>query len=159
MDLNTSLETRRSALLKAQEHGLSVAAVASKAVDFSFLQNLPSIPLPDHLPILPQLTNTSLTYSEESLIKSLSWLSFDIETHLHLLLKANQLIRRFFARGNLLAVRKILESLPKELAAVGNLLEIPKGQLEQFQQFESYFLAIDSYGFYKETWAKRPSNS
>lgn len=160
MDPNSSQQTRREALLRAQEHNLNVSAVASRAVQFSFLQNFSSIPFPNSLPPPPSTISSKITYPEESLIRSIQWLTFNQETLNEALVQSNRLIRRFFSRGQVDCARILLNSLPEDLVSeIGEGIQVQKGQMKQLNGWKVYFNAIENHGGYKEIWSKRPAAS
>ena len=161
MDVNERIETKRSALLRAESHDLDLAAVALSTVSMIFAEVFPSmIPeLPGAKTPLAELS-TSITDSEERLIRAIDWLSIHESTHRDAIAHVNALMRLFLNNGRLNAARVLLFDLPTPLMEGVVAMEADgdeQGQAMEFVHWRSFFDALTHHLRYFEVWSKQPS--
>ncbi|KAJ9115295.1 hypothetical protein QFC20_001162 [Naganishia adeliensis] len=114
MSRHASREERRMALLRAQQHGLNIRIIANAVIKpvVGVVQfKLRSIGSQQH----SKRRTASAKEDFEEIIRSLQWLTFVEETYPDALNVANIVLCWMFNSNDLLAVRRLEESLPEDL--------------------------------------------
>jgi nuclear pore complex protein Nup107 len=158
MDANEGLESKRSALLRAQTHDLDVAAVAVATVGMIFDEYSSSF--------TPMTTftelSTALTPAEDALIKGIDWLCIHPSTFADAVVHINVLMRLFLASGRLHAARKLLFDIPAEVMESVGQMEA-QGDVEQqaieLVHWRTFFDALDRHLRFVEVWSRRPTRN
>ncbi|KAL9938079.1 hypothetical protein V8E36_002702 [Tilletia maclaganii] len=152
MGLDTPAETRKRALFRAAEFGLSLGAVARRTVDLIFADLLPGY-LPSFQSAREELgslgragesdgsalsgTGAGVATHEAHLLHALEWLTYAEDTYGNAVVRCNQLIRCFLASGRLAAARQALSRLTSEILVQLGSLQV---------QFDTAPSASDDFG-------------
>ncbi|TDL18237.1 hypothetical protein BD410DRAFT_775281 [Rickenella mellea] len=136
LELTADLDERRTALRRAEEHGLDMVSVArvtaERTVEKAF-ENLPrmKVALPSVL-----ARETPLSDMEWLLIRSIEWTTFMDATYPQALEQANAIFRYFLAMGKVQAAKVLLLMLPAELKAIQDSREHSTEYYHYLQFFE-----------------------
>ncbi|KAM0749487.1 nuclear pore protein 84/107 [Meredithblackwellia eburnea MCA 4105] len=148
-------ESRRAALLKATEHGLDVAKIACRTVEYILAD------IREDLPILefnsPFDAYARLDPRQLELIRSLEWLTFDPSTYAEALTQANALARYFLATDKPHAARELLFQLPSDLLLTWK--EAEQSQVDEYANYREYFACLDRHSRWAEIWARKPRSN
>ncbi|MBW0519553.1 hypothetical protein O181_059268 [Austropuccinia psidii MF-1] len=164
-------QTRRTALLRALEHGLDLSRVACTAVKLT-LQEITHVALEANSDHGLSRFSHQLTDKQKELIRSLEWLTIDSSTYLDALIQANSLVRYFLTAGHPNAAREVIRSMPTDLLSViakeKNLIEdsqvgdtfanVPNEILE-FTQYRDFFHCLELHVQVNEVLSQRPMTS
>ncbi|KAN0063900.1 Nucleoporin nup84 [Thecaphora frezii] len=155
MDVNASIEAKREALLRAQEHQLDLAAVARCTVSMVF-DDLFCTVSTDGPFDLTQF-DTQLEPNEDALIRCIDWLTFCEPTYADAILQSNALMRLFLSTGRLHAARTLLLRLPSEVLSQVSTLELPEDQTVEHVHWRTFFDAFAASVRYREFWTTKPA--
>lgn len=162
MDVNERIETKRSALLRAESHDLDVAAVAISTVSMIFAEVFPA--MQDTIDRAnPQFANMTMTVNplEEKLIRAIDWLCIHESTLGQAITHVNTLMRLFLNNGRLNAARSLLFDLPDDILQQVSKLDFTleedvDGQMTEFIHWRSFFDCLSSHLRFVEIKSKQP---
>jgi nuclear pore complex protein Nup107 len=163
MDVNERIETKRTALLRAESNDLDVAAVAISTVSMIFAEVFPSMK-PNSASSRTPLTelSTSITFLEERLIRAIDWLCIHESTLGEAIVHVNMLMRLFLNNGRLNAARVLLFDLPNDVIQKVLSIEVQgedvEAQAMEFVHFRTFFDILGNHLRFVELWSKRPSD-
>lgn len=129
MPPTASLQEKRTALLRARDYGLDVAAIATITV--RMILHAAFDAAPSLAPGQPDITDARVGISadDEALIRALEWLTIVPETLPEALARANEVARYFLATGQAHAAGALLHSLPDDVGT---------GEAEDEAEFHDY---------------------
>ncbi|KAG0142764.1 hypothetical protein CROQUDRAFT_662084 [Cronartium quercuum f. sp. fusiforme G11] len=164
-------QTRRTALLRAMEHGLDLSRVACTAVTMT-LKDIQQAKLSSNRDHGLHWFTRELTEKQTELIRSLEWLTIDQTTYFDALVQANSLIRYFLSSGHPNAARQVLGSLPPDLlGCVANEdvsqenkdgEDLPERsssastEILEFTQYQDFFNCLELHVEVNEVLSHRP---
>lgn len=161
LNLDMPTADRRSALLRAQEHALDLAAVARLVVQSVFTETVDALESRQSWMVDPiSALSQELSVPEARLIWAVDWLTFDPSTAADAIFQSNALMRKFLSRGRIHAARTLLYNLPGEV--VGNLEEIAElksSDRREHLDYRLFFEAFATLSSYAEVFSKDPSAS
>ncbi|KAJ3753605.1 nuclear pore protein 84/107 [Lentinula raphanica] len=135
LELSADIAERRLALTRAREHGLDVDSVAAVTAEMTMnkaLELLPALrgPLPSMTTLQPPASD-----AETFFLRSIEWTTFSEATYDRALEQANHICRYFLATGRVQLAQQLLNMLPNELAAIGELEE----QATEYLHYRQFF--------------------
>ena len=169
LDINTPKDVRQSALLQTSEHGLNLERVANRTVELTLLDtflNQPQIPL--NVPDITSFSNnTTLSYQDLSLVRSIEWLIFDKSTYNFALVQTNGLLRYFLSSGNIPSAWNLLTSLPSDLLSFqphissvindnDDVEEIVDDQVVEYMGYKQLFEIFEIHNNLLNLWSQQP---
>ncbi|EPQ28030.1 uncharacterized protein PFL1_04357 [Pseudozyma flocculosa PF-1] len=155
MDVNTSVEAKREALMRAHEHELDLAAVARCTVSMVFDDLFSTVSIDG--PFGVTQFDTQLEPNEEALIGCIDWLTFCEPTFADAILQSNALMRLFLSTGRLHAARTLLLRLPYDVLSQVSDLGLPEDQAVEHVHWRTFFDAFAASVRYREFWTTKPA--
>lgn len=162
-----SIAEKRSALLKAQQHEVDVAAVARSVVQVIFAESYPLLQQ-QSAAISASSANGALksgldnlvspTQTESRLISSIEWLTFLADTRSDAVFQSNALMRALLSRGRIHAARTLLYSLPGDLldSKDDNLLGLRSTDRTEQLHYHSFFHLLSTHLALVELLSQKP---
>ncbi|KIN96730.1 hypothetical protein M404DRAFT_32971 [Pisolithus tinctorius Marx 270] len=148
LDLSADIKERRLALTRAREHGLDVKTVAiataERTVEKAF-EHLPPLrgPLPSIVVLQPEPSNVEML-----LLRSIDWTSFMEATNDTALEQVTVILRFFLGTRRVNLARKLLDTLPPEIAAISEPEHRATGYLH-YRQFFNIWEFLDRVTEYR----------
>lgn len=158
LNLDTPTADRRSALLRAEEHALDMAAVARLVVRSIFAESVEALETRQGWTVDPiGALSQELTETEARLIWAVDWLTFDGSTAADAIFQTNALMRAFLSRGRIHAARTLIYNLPAEIvASIDDMQELKTEDKAEQLHYRRFFEAFGMLLQYTEVFSKNP---
>lgn len=172
MDVNASRDAKAHALRQAEQHNLDLAAVARCTVEIVFDELFPGIMSDFDEPssfggafktrggpgkLDAVRFDVRLDGTEEALVRSIDWLTFDPATYADAIIQSNALTRLFLSTGRLHAAKVLRDRMPNEVLSSVDSLDISMDQNIERSGWDTFFTALEAHVAYKHFWTTRPA--